>query len=346
MASTDNPATLGELQTDFLEKLKEVTGVTAVTTVVTRFLNQALADIHGERWPWAERSSTIRTVAPYTTGTVAVAITDLTTRGAVAGTSTLWTTTNSYGDANAVAGYKMTLGGSQIVHKVATVGGAGSITLDATTPYMGTDALSGESYALYQDEYALASDFDFPIDARFFDAERTIQLIGSQEFYLAYVRNWRRGKPRHATIIDLGASGSTAPRPRIVFGPAPDAAYIIPYRYQTTNLAVSSAGAGARNLSASSDEPIVPKVWRSMLVWKALELWAKSRIQNADAAMLFNVEYEKLLVRARSRTSTEDDRPRLVPMVGTYNRHRKGAWRRGAAGRYSTGTAFDELRDR
>jgi hypothetical protein len=344
MAAGDTPATLGELQTDFLEKLKEVTGNTAVTAIATRFLNQALQDIHSERWWWAERNSTIRTIAPYTTGTVDVAITDLTARRTVTGTSTLWTTTNTFGDANAVAGYKMTLGGSQVVHKVNAVGGAGTITLETNTPYVGTSALDDATYSLYQDEYALATDFDAPVDLRFFDDERSISLTGAQEFYLRFPRNNQPGQPKLAALIELGPSGSVALRRRVVFGPAPNASYIIPYRYYTTNLAVSSVGVGAANLSATSDQPIVPLNFRSMLVWKALELWAKTRTKQTESAALFNLEYEKMVARARAKTTNADPRPRFQPQIASYWAHR--ARRPGVFGRYSTGTAFDELRDR
>src|SRR3990167_10329993 len=105
MARGDAPATMDELRTDFIEKLKDVTGNSAVNAVALRFLNQALHDMHQEAWWWAERRATLRTIAPYSTGTVDVAITSLTTRRTVTGTDTLWTSTNTFDDANAVAGY-------------------------------------------------------------------------------------------------------------------------------------------------------------------------------------------------------------------------------------------------
>src|SRR3990167_2605112 len=110
MSATDAPASLSELRTAFLNALKETTGNSAINTVVDRYLNMGLQDMHQERWWWAERRSTIRTIPPYTTGTIAVAVTDLTTRRTVTGTDTAWSTANSFGDANAVAAYKMALG--------------------------------------------------------------------------------------------------------------------------------------------------------------------------------------------------------------------------------------------
>lgn len=348
MAAGDAPSTLSELQTDFLEKLKEITGNSTVNTIVTRFLNQALQDMHQERWWWAERHSTIRTNPPYSTGTVDLAITSLTTRRTVTGTSTAWNTANSFGDVNGIgARAKLTLGSSATVHLISSVDSDTQITLDTTTPYTGNSALDDSGYAIYQDEYALQSDFDIdkgPIDPKFFDEDRTIHLIGPQEFARRYTRNSERAGPKHATILELGPSGSTALRPRVVFGPAPDRTYIIPYRYYTTNLAVSSAGAGQRFLSASGDEPIVPHPYRQGIVFKALELWFSSRSRgNPDAAAAFGGQYTTLMLRARQPKTAAQELPRLQPQVASYMLHARRPYRRGAR-RYDGDAAFDQLR--
>jgi len=343
LSATDAPSTLSELRTAFLDHLKEATGVTAINTVVDRTLNIALHDMHQERWWWSERRSTIRTYPPYSTGSVDVAVTDLTTRRTLTGTSTAWNTNNSFGDKNAIAaGAKVELAGSEIVHLISTIGSDTSITLDTTTPYLGASALDDASYTIYQDEYALASDFRAPVDLRFFDDDRTIRLIGAQEFYRLYARNTYRNTPKHATLIELGPSGSAALRRRVLFGPAPAASYVIPYRYTTTSLAVSSAGAAQTSMSATSDEPIVPAPFRMGIVWKALALWFASRQKNAALSTQFDGYYTTLMVRARQDTTSTDDRPRLMPGVAHYRAHARRPWL-GRGGRYDGGTAFDRL---
>lgn len=343
MAATDSPATLSELRTAFLNGLKEVTGNSAINTVVDRYLNLGLQDMHQERWWWAERRSTIRTNPPYTTGTIAVAITSLTTRRTVTGTGTVWNTANSFGDTNAATAYKMSLGTTDVVHLISSVGSDTAITLDTTTPYTGAAALSGESYAIWQDEYALASDFGDPLDMRFFDEDRRIGLIGAQEFYLQFARNSRRQAPKVATLIELGPSGSAVLRRRAVFGPAPDRTYIIPYRYYTTNVAVSSSGTGAANLSAVDDQPIVPLAFRMGIVWKGLELWFSTRSKNTELAADFSNRYATTMLRARQKSTPADDRPRLRPAVSSYWQTAKRPWRAGTR-RYDGNAAFDEMR--
>lgn len=314
MAATDVPATLTELQTHFLEALKEVTGNSAVNTIAARYLNLGLQAIHQDRWPWAERRAVILTHPGYSTGTVSIA---LATRTTVTGSSTLWNTTiTGMGFKNARAGGKMTFGGGTDVYPVTSVTTDTALTLDFA--YIGAAALSGESYQYYEDEYALASDFDDVIDTRFFNEDRTIQLIGPQEFYRRYPRNNIRQPPQWATLIELGPASDANLRRRVLFGPAPDQTYVIPYRYYTTNLAVSSTGTAARNLTNTGDEPIVPIRYRMGVLWKALELWSRDRKDDARAEQYATL-YTGTMASAYARKDSEaDDRPRLVPQVSGY----------------------------
>lgn len=347
MPAGDAPATMAELRTDFLEKLKDITGNTAMNDIALRFLNTALQDMHNEDWWWAERPAFLRTVAPYSTGTIDIAVTSLTTRRTVTGTSTAWNTTNSFDVANAVAGDKMRLGGSNDAHEITTVGSATSITLSTDTPYTGTSALDDASYEIYRDEYAPASGFQrpAPIDIRFFDEDRTIRLLGSHEFNRLSPRNTKPSKPLYATVIERGPSGSVSLRPRIVLGPPPDAARTYLYRFYTTDLAVSTTGTVAANLSDPTDQPIVPLAYRRAIVFKALENWYGSRQVNTALAAQWKGAYDELMLRARARTGQAEPRPRLQADVSSYWQHRarRGGVRWGAT-RYDGGTAFDQLR--
>src|SRR3990167_7850974 len=142
MAASDAPATLSELQTDFLEGLKEATGVTAINTLATRYLNRAVHDFYRERWPWAVRRAAITTHPGYSTGTVSIA---LATRTTVAGVSTLWdTAVTGYTWKNANVGGKMTFAGTTTPYTVSAVGSDTAITLGEN--YIGTAALSGDTY--------------------------------------------------------------------------------------------------------------------------------------------------------------------------------------------------------
>lgn len=297
MAAGDAPATLAELRTDFQEALKEVTGVAAVNTITDRYLNKGLQAMHQEDWPWAERQAVILTHDNYTTGTVDIA---LATRTTVTGTGTAWNTAvTGMGFNNARAGGKMTFSGvTADIYEVSSVASDTSITL--VDRYIGAAALTGATYEYFEDEYALASDYWRPVGEvplRYFDKGATIQILEPKDFYQRFDRNATPGTPTHAAIIERGPSGSVALRPRVVFAPPPSALSIIPYRYYTTNLAVTTAGAGAANLTNTTDEPIVPLRWRQGIVYKALELWSRDRKDDARAE-LYRRSYEELRVAA------------------------------------------------
>ena len=338
MAATDSPATLTELRTDLAEKLKEITGNATVNTLLDRFLNQALGDFELETWPWRERRAVLLTKSPYTTGTVTVS------QGATAvtGASTAWATNDAFGQANARDLDKITIGSHRDVYVISGTPTAAAITL--ASRFTGT-AVSAGTYAVFQDEYALESDFDNFIDTRFFDRDRTITLLGPHEIYRKFARNATRRRPRFAGLIQLGPGATVAGRPRVLLAPAPDAVYTIPYRYWSRNRAVSTTGTQAQNLSATTDEPIMPAKYRSGIVWRALELWFDTRQKNPTQAERFKGKYVEVLSRARQDTGKGQDRMRLAAAVSGYVSRARAPYRPGA-GRGDGGVEFDQLLDR
>jgi hypothetical protein len=338
--SATTPATYEELYVDALQRVREpTTSNTTAIEIMKRYLNQGLQDVHVQQdWPWAERRAILQTKASYATGTVAISTAARTT---VTGTSTLWTTDNGYGVGNVAAGDKICFAGAVDVYTVATVAGAGSLTLEEK--WVGAASLTASTYYAFRDEYALASDFWRLIDQRSFTLAIPIPILGRQEYYAQIVRNNTPGQPRVSTVIDLAPSASVARQPRVVFHPPPSLVYNLPYRYITTNLAVSSAGVQGAQLSSTTDEPIIPLRYRHMLVFYALAEWYRDRKDDTRAASARSA-FEDTLRRAANDSAPERDHPRFVVQSSPY--------RRGVAGyavggrRYSTGTAFDELRDR
>ena len=180
MAAGTQPATLSELRVDLREKLRDASSA-ALNTILDRHLNMALYSMHlgnpiGIPF-WAVRRAILITHAPYTDGTVAIAAA---TRTTVTGTTTLWNTAVAgFGFNNVRVGGKMTFSGLTDVYEVSAVGGDTAITL--TSRYTG-DELTAATYAYFEDEYALASDFGRFVDLRLFSSDLKIPLIGPMEF--------------------------------------------------------------------------------------------------------------------------------------------------------------------
>lgn len=334
MSTTSTPTTFADLKTELLNSVRESTTTTATTDIAGRYINRALYDLHiDSEFPWAVRRDVLLTHPTYTTGTVTIS------QGATAlvGSSTLWNTANAWSQNNARVGGKMNLGGND-VYTVDVVTSNTAITL---AERLVASDISAGSYTYFEDEYALASDFWQPVDKRQFSDDVAIDLIGPREFSRRYPQNFMLGNPRVATIIELGPSGSVSPRPRVLFHPVASSAMLIPYRYLTSNLAVSSGGVAQANLSADTDEPIVPLRYRHVIILHALYFWYRDRKDDARSQEA-RAEYTDLVRRIRQDTSPADDRPRLMPNLSRYRMVARG---RGNRTRYDVSSRFDRLQD-
>ena len=347
MSTTTTPTAFSDLITACQNQLREGTG-TAVSTILKSLLNQANHDVHlQQNWPWSERRDMIRTASQYAVGGVSVAAA---TRTTIEGAGTTWNTAvTGMGVNNVRAGGKVVFGGEQDVYSIASVASDTSATLD--TRYIGglatstAYALAYGTYTYFEDEYALASDFWRLVDARQFSDAITLPVIARQEFYRRYPRNASPGTPRVCTIIDLGPAEDTDQRQRVVLHPAPSAPINIPYRYITSSLAVNSAGTGQANMSADTDEPIIPPRYRHILVFYVLTHWYRGRKDDARSAEAAG-HYADLMRRMAGDVSPERDHPRLLGNRRQYLVNTSGAYRRlGGRRRYTTGTGWDSLRE-
>ena len=339
MSSTTQPTDFSDLYTDLENRVRETTGILATENQAKRYINTALMDLHlgyGEQLWWAERSAVLRTQPSYTTGTVALTIGSTT----VTGTGTAWNTANDYSVNNVRAGGKMTFGGDN-VYEVASVASDTSLTL--TVAYNGaTD--TGVSYTYFEDEYALSADFLKPLDAQRFSSPASINLIDRRTFRRMFPRNNTVGTPTVATLIAKDPSGDTTVRKRIRFHQPPSSALLIPYSFVTNKLAVSSAGATQVSLSADADEPIVPLQYRHIIVLGALYNWYRDKRDDARAGDVQQDYFDHIRRMTGDQQIGVDPRPHIAPYSSVYLNRARRPWRGGVRGRFTTGSAFDELR--
>jgi len=336
MATTGQPTTFAELFGDLLVRMRaDSTASGASEQIAKRYLNIALHDIHiQQNWPWAERTATLITRPPYTTGSVSIASTSRTT---LEGSNTLWNTAVSgMGFNNANAGGKVYISTGGEVYTVSSVGSDTSITLSSRytqdIDVASTYALAYGSYRYYEDEYALASDFFRLVDIRQFSDVMHIPVLGAAEFYRKIPRNAiRADAPQCCTLIELGPSGSADWRPRVVFYPHPDQAYSIPYRYMTRNLAVSSAGVGQTEMSADADEPIIPVRYRHILLSYASFIWYRDQKDDQRSQEAYT-EYTDGVKRAAGDSNPQRDYPRIIPARTT----KPYFFARGSGSRFTT----------
>ena len=330
MSSTTQVTTFADLYTDLLNKVRDSTTVTATVALAKRYINTALNDMHinpGNNFPWQQRRGTLITHAPYTTGTLSITAS---ARSTVTGSGTLWNTAvTGFGFNNVRAGGKLSITGNEI-YTVSAVTSDTALTIESI--YTG-DAISGQAYTYYEDEYALVSDFIRPVDFNSFSTDANIPIVGALDFRRANVRNAGSGRPKIASFIQLGYSGTTSQRPRVVLSPSPDDEYAIPYWYYTGNLAVSAAGVEQTSLSADTDEPIVPLRFRHAIVYHALYKWFLYEKDDARAAQA-QADYTDIMTRTIGDKWPGEQRAILIPMTKGGRRLRQ---------RFDVGNRFDRM---
>ena len=341
MSTSSQYTDFGDLVSGLLNRVREQTGVTATSNQAKNYINTALYDMHigfEEKFHWAERRGVLVTHPTYSTGTVTIS------QGATAltGTGTLWNTAGTFGSNNMIAGGKIVIAGTSPVYDISSVTNDTTATLGSR--YVGESVTNG-TYVYFEDEYALASDFLRPVDVQTFDDDREIWIMDRRELRNKFPRNNITGRPKVASFIDAPFSGNTTPIRKVKLYPSPDVAYNIPYSYITSNLAVTSAGVAQAQLSADSDEPIVPLRYRHAIVMHALYNWYRDR-KDDDRSQKAKDEYTDLVSRIAQGLETGSPRPRLEPRTSGYYSRAKNPWRGGRGrGRYSTGDAFDQMRD-
>ena len=294
MSSTSQYTTFSDLYTGLMQAVRVSTSVSATIEQAKRYINIALHDIHlgfDYKLPWCERQTTLRTKAPYSTGTVSISVgsTSLT------GSGTEWNTSNGYAETNVEANGKFMFEGTRDIYRVSASSTDTACTL--SDRYVGSAALSGATYQYFEDEYDLSASFLRPIDVRMFSPSMGITLISRSEFYRRYPVVNISGRPRVACIIDTPyTTAILTPVRRVVLYPYPDQVYLIPYRFVTSSIAVTSAGAALTSMSSDTDEPAMPLRYRHAILYHALAHWYRDKKDDARAAPA-QADYEGIMQR-------------------------------------------------
>ena len=341
MSTTSQLTTFSDLYLDLMNRVRTATGTSATETQAKRYINIALQDIHlgfDYKLPWAERRGVLRTHAPYSTGTVSISVGSTT----LTGSSTLWNTANSYGENNTRTTGKLRLAGGQDLYQISTVGGDTSITL--AQKYVGSAALSAQTYIYFEDEYALASDFLRPVDMQSFSNDCNIPLIGRAEWRMRYPRPNISGRPRVASMLDLSFNGSTTPVRRVTLFPYPDNVYLLPYDYITSAVAVTSAGVEGTALSSDTDEPTMPLRYRHAILYHALANWYRDKRDDARSGDA-DAKYVDIMTRITNDQEIGSHvQARIQPRMSMYTRHAYKPYSHRGGRRIDINNDFDNFR--
>jgi len=338
MSTTSQVTDFSDLHTDLQNRVRTTTGITATENQAKRYINIALHDMHlGQeyRYPWAERRARLTLHAPYTTGTLSITQGDT----ALTGVNTLWNTNNSFAVKNMRVNGKILINGGRTPYIIQTVTNDTSATLSQR--FIETTVTAG-TYVYFEDEYDLASDFMRAVDARQFSDEAAIDLISRTEFRRRYITSGAPQTPKVATIVDYPPSGNTTIIRRVTFHPPPSTTMTVPYSYVTKNLAVSALGVEQENLSAATDEPIVPLRYRHAIVLHGLYNWYRDKRDDARSGEA-KAEYTDLMLRIMSDVEVGAPRASFRPRVSSYKRAAQSPYSGGGGMRYDINGKFDRM---
>ena len=98
------------------------------------------------------------------------------------------------------------------------------------------------------------------------------------------------------------------------------------------------------NLSADTDEPIVPLRYRHAIVLHALYNWYRDK-KDDDRQLSAKAEYTDIILRITGDVEIGASRPQLHPRLAVYKRHAQRPYTPHRGRRWTTGSTFDELRE-
>lgn len=277
-----------DIYTDVMNRLKVPVADTTTLTRVKLWINERYRDIAIQRqWRWLYKEDNLLIKAPETTGTATF------TKGSatVTGSGTTFT--------NGTTSYVIKAAGSPEIYTISTVGSATSITL--SDAFQDTTITAG-SFTLYQDTYALPSDVEDLIQVWHEHYQAPMTAVGLDKMRKAQLKfPDAEGKAVAFTL----AEDTTAGLRRMQIYPRPDETYLMHIKYVRR----------ITSLVENTDEPLIPEVYRSVLVYGACADLARYH-NDQDVAAYYESKYADTVVRMANDTEITDSYPVLtVPDV-------------------------------
>ena len=214
------PLTFSTIKTEVAAVLRLDVNKAAENTLVERWINDAIQDIHGRHdWNWTLDRAVVQTVVDKTAGTVAVSVGGTT----VTGTSTVFAATD--------VGSFIQLKGSDDWYKILTVTPASSLTIESA--YVGATALTVGTYTIRKNYYTL-SNAEKILTIREATTPARIWPVHYRSFDEAMPFSDDTGTPTIYCVYGADSSGGL----RFMLNPWPDAVMNLEIRYK--KLAVES----------------------------------------------------------------------------------------------------------
>lgn len=239
--------------------------LTQDSSIVGAWVNGAYQHISGlYNWPWLIKTGTIQTVADITTGTVDVS---------AAGTTLTFSSAPTVSVAN---DYWIKLTTTDDWYPISShIASSTSATI--SIPYVGTSSYSS-TYILRKIFYSMPSDVDRIDEIRQAITKQKLEYIDVRTFHRIIADPSASYTPVYYSLIGLDSNKYW----RIGLFPTPNAVINLQVLYYQK----------ITELSATTDEPLVPTKWHNVLVWAALALYGHDFIDDTRVKTAM-VKYEE-----------------------------------------------------
>lgn len=290
---------------DFVIEQSRIGTGSAASNEVNRLINITYQDVSMEhRWRWLESSGSTVVPKVYTTGTITVSNNAAT----VVGVSTSFTAS--------MVGRKIRFSADDSEYQIASRSSATRVLLTAS--YRGT-ALATAAYRIYQNLFSAPTDCEEVVDVYTHQAgwhgRKTIEPISRRQMI-----DYSLSTPSHEgfahrwTHEPYTSSGTR----RFSVWPAGDSSRDYRLRYEYIKQITP--------LSATTTSPLMPKSYRSVLAYGALEkLFMQQGIQ--QRAQWARAEYNSKLAKMIDDGETTDRQVKLMPRGSFRQRNRRSARR-------------------
>ena len=286
-----------DIYTAAMNMAKQPTGNTTLLDRFKLYINLRYNDLALQRkWSWLMAKDVLNVLSKYTTGTVDVTK-DSTT---VAGNSTVFT-----GKEN----YNFKIDGYNEIYTVSSVASATSMTLDDA--FEGTTGTT-KGYTLWKDTYELPNTHE-EIDMMWHDHQSYVSAaVGLKKLQEIKMRfPTYTGKALAWSQVQWSSDGDR----QIEIYPVPDEDYSLHYIYYKR----------ITNLDADGDKPLMPQIYRHVLVYGSLADFHYSE-GDLEMSSIYESKYNDLVRRMANDSESTEDFPQLV-INETWRKYQRTAER-------------------
>lgn len=294
-AATCSALSFTDIQTRVMNALRIPTTNTTEATKVGHIINDVYRELYAMHdWWWLIKRDSFNTVAPYSTGTIA--LTQSSTSATLSSASSI-----SRSGSKLIVASETTDSGA--VWRIDShTASATAVTLDGPGYSGATNATA--SFSIRHDEYSFDCDVGKPLRLQRFGYSHPCQPISPSEMMQLKAYDTSTGKPQLWTVEDFSTTGDATTYRRLILHPYPDAIYRLEVIFKRV---LNTEVSGSTNF-------FIPDDYIYILVWGALARAYPIFLNDLQRGTYFQALYDQLLAKMiGAQRERYEDPPKIQP---------------------------------